>query len=57
MSAHFNSEGRTVADLSVMIIDKCWKEEAILKKIRESRWISTLETSWPSVMHLRTDGL
>ena len=39
-----------------MTIDKCWKEDAILK-IRESRWIMTLKTSWLSEMNLRTAGL
>ena len=55
--ADFTSEGHTVANLSVMIIDKCWKDDAILRKIRESRWIRSLKTSWPSGMNLRTDGL
>ena len=26
---------------------QCWKEDAILRKIRKSRWIRTLKTSWP----------
>ena len=39
--------GHTEAELLVMIIDKCWKEDAILRKIRESRWIRMLKTSWP----------
>ena len=30
-------------NLSVMIIDKCWKDDAILRKIRESRWIRSLK--------------
>ena len=57
VAAHFTSEGHTVADLSVMIIDKCWKEDTILRKIRECRWIRTLKTSWPLGMNLRIDGL
>ena len=57
VAAHFTSEGHTETDLSVMIIDRCWKEDTILRKIRESRWIRTLETSWPSGMNQRTDGL
>ena len=57
VAAHFTSKGHTEADLLVMIIDKCWKKDAILRKIRESRWIRTLKTSWPSGMNQRTDGL
>ena len=55
MAAHFTNECYTVADLSVMIIDKCWKEDAILKKISESSWTWTLKKSWPSGVNLRTD--
>ena len=59
VAAHFTSEGHTDTDtnLSVMIIDRCWKEDTILRKISESRWIRTLETFWPSGMNQRTDGL
>ena len=35
--AHLTSKGHTLDDLSVMIINKCWKEDAILRKIKESR--------------------
>ena len=56
--AHFTSEGHTEADLSVMIINRCWKKDAILRKIRKSRWIRTsLKTFRPSGMNQRTDGL
>ena len=57
VAAHFNSEGHSETDLSVMVIDVCWKKDTILRKIRESRWIRTLDTSWPSGMNLRIDGL
>ena len=57
VAAHFNSAGHDERDLSVMVIDVCWRRDAILRKIRESRWIRTLDTSWPSGMNLRTDGL
>ena len=57
VAAHFTSEGHTDSDLAVMIIDRCWKEDTILRKIREIRWIRTLETFWPSGMNQRTDGL
>ena len=32
VAAHFTREGHTMANLSIMIIDKCWKEDAILRK-------------------------
>ena len=57
VAAHFTSEGHTMANLLVMIINKYWKEDAILRKIGKSRWIRTLKTSWPSGMNLRTNGL
>ena len=47
----------TKDDLSVMIINKCWKEYAISRKIRVRRWIRTLKLSWRSGMNLRTDRL
>ena len=50
-------KGHTEANLWVMVINKCWKNDAILRKIRESRWIRSLKTFWPSGMNLRTDGL
>ena len=55
--AHFASEDHAKTDLPVMVIDRCWKANAILRKIRESRWIRTSETSWPLGMNQRTDDL
>ena len=57
VAAHFTSEGHTEMDMLVMIIDRCWREDAILRKIRESRWIRTLDTAWPSGMNYRTYSL
>ena len=57
VAAHFTSKHHSVTDLSVIIIDVCWKEATILRKIRQSRWIRTLGTSWPSSLNLRTDSL
>ena len=45
VAAHFTSEHHTEIDMSVMIIDRCWREDAILRKIRESRWIRTLDAA------------
>ena len=57
VAALFTSEGHTETDMSIQIIDRCWKEDAILRKIRESGWIRTTEISRPSGMIQRTDGL
>ena len=36
VAAHFTSEGHTETDLSVMVIDVCWRKDTVLGKIRES---------------------
>ena len=45
VAPHFTSEGQSESDLSVMIIDRCWKEDSILRKVRENRWIRMLDTA------------
>ena len=57
VAAHYTSEGHTEIDMLVMIIDRCWREDAILGKIKESSWIRMLDTAWPSGMNYRTDSL
>ena len=57
VAAHFTSEGHSETNLSVIVIDVCWKEDTILRKIRESRWIRMLGTSWLSGLNLQTNGL
>ena len=57
VAAHFYSSGHTEADVTIMAIDKLCRNDVILRKIRESRWIRTLGSSWPKGMNLRTDGL
>ena len=52
---HFNSEGHTLADVIVMAIDKIHSHDSCFRKIRESRWIRTLGTSYPLGMNLRVD--
>ena len=47
VALHFNSPGHTLDDLRVMVIERLWKSDTVLRKIRESRWISTLDTTWP----------
>ena len=57
-----NTHGRTekfpVAEhLAVMAIEFTWSCDVCLRKIRESRWIRILGTSFPLGMNLRIDGL
>ena len=49
---HFNGEGHTLADMTIMAIDKIYSHDLCLRKIRESRWIRTLGTSYPLGMNL-----
>ena len=47
VAIHFNSSGHTVKDMAVMVIDRPYRNDPVLRKVRESRWIRTLETSCP----------
>ena len=57
VAAHFNFPGHSVEDMQVMVIDQLWKRDTTLRKTRESKWISTLETYQPKGMNLRRDRL
>ena len=57
VALHFNSPGHTLDDIQVMVIERLWKSDTVFRKIRESRWISTLDTTWPKGMNLRIDSL
>ena len=57
VAEHFNSDGHSEADFTVMIIERLWRNDTTLRKIKESRWIRTLGSSRPTGMNLRTDGL
>ena len=57
VAAHFTSPNHTIDDLQVLVIETIKKEDTILRKIKEARWISILETAWPLGMNLRTDSL
>ena len=57
VAEHFNGAGHTLADLTVVAIDQLHSHDACLRKIRESRWIRTLGTSYPFGMNLRVDSL
>ena len=55
MVKHFNGEGHTLADVTVMAIDKLYSHYSWLSKTWESRWVRTLGTSDTSGMKLRVD--
>ena len=57
VTEHFNDNGHTLEDMTVAVIDQIHSRDPCLRKIRESRWIRTLGTSFPSGMNLRVDSL
>ena len=57
VSKHFNIRPHTLADMSVMVIERARSQDPCLSRIRESRWIRTLGTSFPLGMNLREDSL
>ena len=57
VAAHFNTRGHSVEDMEVMVTDRLWTDDPVLRKIRESRWIRTLDTSYPRGTNRRTDTL
>ena len=44
VAAHFTQPDHSLEDLQVMGIEKIHREDATLRKLRESYWISTLGT-------------
>ena len=57
VAEYFSGEARTLADVTVMAINKIHSHDSCLRKIRESRWIRTLGTSYPTGINLRVDSL
>ena len=57
MAAHLNSDAHFQADMAIMVIDQINNQDSCLHKNRESRWIRTLETLFPSGMKLKVDSL
>ena len=54
---HFNGTGHSADDISVMVIERLWRNDTVLRKTKESKWIRTLSTAYPNGMKLRTDSL
>ena len=53
---HFNTEHEE-SDMAVMAIEFASSRDAFVRKIKESRLIMTLGTSFALGMNLRVDGL
>ena len=53
----FNGEGHTLADVTVVAINKIHSHDSFLRKVRERRWIRNLGTSYSLGMNLRVDSL
>ena len=54
---HFNNMAHSVGDMAVMVIDQLHSLDPTLQKIRESRWIRDLRTSFLQGKNLRVDSL
>ena len=52
VARHFNSVGHTFDDLSVMVIEQLWKDDASRRKLRESYWIHTLGSLTPQGLNM-----
>ena len=52
VAAHFTQLDHSLEDLQVMGIQKIYREDPTLRKLRESYWISTLGTMAPTGMNI-----
>ena len=57
VAAHFCSDGHTLSDFSVVVVDQLHQGDPVLRKNRESRWIRLLQTEAPKGINLRVDRL
>ena len=57
VAAHFCSNGHTLSDLDVIVVDQLQQNDAGLRKNRESQWIRILTTEASNGMNLRVDRL
>ena len=52
VASHFNSEGHSLEDLSIFVIEQIHKEEASFQKVKESYWIRILWSLAPEGLNL-----
>ena len=57
VAEHFNSGAHSVVDMTVMVIELSPSHDPCLRKVKEGKWIRTLEPSSPSGVNLRVDSL
>ena len=57
VAEHFCNGSHSLADMVVMIVDFVYSRDPCLRKLRESRLIRTLKTSFPLGMNLKVDSL
>ena len=57
VAEHFNGGAHSESDMTVMVIELSTSRDPCLRKVKEGRWIRTLETSFPSEMNHRVDNL
>ena len=57
VAEHFNSGAHSVLDMTVMVIELSTSHDPCLRKVKEGRWIRTLETLLTSGMIFRVDSL
>ena len=50
VAAHFNLPGHSMEDLTIMVIEKIWREDTQLRRRRETYWIHHLRSMAPEVM-------
>ena len=52
VTAHFNSEGHSLQDLSIFVIEQIHREEASYSRAKESYRVWTLRSLAPEGLHL-----
>ena len=57
MAVHFDTSGHSVDNTIIRVIQKLWKDDPVLGKNRESRWIYTFSTANLGGLNPRIDSL
>ena len=52
VASHFNSEGHSLEDHSISVIEQIHREEANFRKVKESHWIWALQSLIPEGLNL-----
>ena len=57
VAEHYNDGPHSESDITVMVIELSTNCEPCLRKVKQVKWIRTLETLFPLGMNLRVDSL